>query len=301
LKREYRLIPEILSKFHIFDTHIHFFPEKLLTTIWQYFDRYYWPIYKKDTPENLGNFLIHENNVKNFLVINYAHKQGIARSLNDWTYKFCTTADRKAVAIPCGTIHPDDSNKSEEMSRLFEELGFAGIKLQLMVTDFHIWDKRMDIVYRKILEYNKVLIVHIGTGPSYSNYNLGQTINCPYVGVKHLLRFMTNYPDMKVIVPHLGAAEYEEMWSLIEKFPNIYFDTAMIGVKNNPAFNDGLDSFKNEQIYELSDRILFGSDFPNIPYKYENSIQGWLQREMEPSFYEKLFFRNAELLFSNYL
>ena len=75
----------------------------------------------------------------------------------------------------------------------------------------------------------------------------------------------------------------------------------MIGVKDNPAFNDGLDSFKNEEINELSDRILFGSDFPNIPYQYENSIQGWLQREMEPSFYEKLFFRNAELLFSDYL
>jgi predicted TIM-barrel fold metal-dependent hydrolase len=292
---------EKLSKYRLFDTHTHFFPEKLLTTIWQYFDKNYWPIYRKDTPENLVKFLTQEHNINHLLVLNYAHKKGIARLLNDWTSNFCKTSDRKGITIPFGTIHPDDQNNSEEIVRLFEELGFAGIKLQLMVTDFHIWDKRMDPVYEKILEYNKVLIVHIGTGPTYSNYNPGATMQCPFVGVKHLESFMEKYPRMKVIVPHLGAAEYEEMWSLTDEFPNLYFDTAMIGVKDNPAFDDGLSSFDNDLLYHISDRILFGSDFPNIPYDYQDSIQGWLHRDMEPFFYEKLFFRNAERLFNDFI
>ena len=89
--------------------------------------------------------------------------------------------------------------------------------------------------------------------------------------------------------------------TLTNQYPNLYFDTAMIGVKDNPAFDDGLSSFDNDLLYHISDRILFGSDFPNIPYDYQNSIQGWFQRDMEPSFYEKLFFRNAERLFNDFI
>ena len=159
----------------------------------------------------------------------------------------------------------------------------------------------MESVYEKILEFNRILIVHIGTGPTYSNFNPGKSIYCPYVGVKHLTQFLNSYPNIKIIVPHLGAAEYEEMWGLTHDFHNLYFDTAMIGVIDNPAFDDGLSSINNERLYEISDRILFGSDFPNIPYDYQNSIQGWLQRDMDQSFYEKLFFRNAEKVFSDYL
>ena len=294
-----QLASENSSKYRFFDAHTHFFPEKLLTAIWQYFDKNYWPIYRKDTPENLVEFLRQEHSIDHLLVLNYAHKKGIARSMNDWTFNFCSAPNRKGITIPLGTIHPDDENKSEEMVRIFDEFDFAGIKLQLMVTDFHIWDKRMHPVYEKITEYDKVLVVHIGTGPTYSNYNPGKEIQCPFVGVKHFERFMEKYPNMKVIVPHLGATEYQEMWALAEIFPNLYFDTAMIGAKNNPAFDDGLSKFDNELFYDISDKILFGSDFPNIPYDYQNSIQGWLDRDMEPSFYEKLFFLNAEKLFND--
>jgi predicted TIM-barrel fold metal-dependent hydrolase len=233
-----------------------------------------------------------------FLVLNYAHKKGVAPWLNKWTYDFCSEEDRKGIAIPFGTIHPEDEKKSEQMDIIFGSYGFEGLKLQLMVTDFHIWDKRMDTVYKKIIDYNKVLMPHIGTGPSYSNFHPGKTIECPFVGVKHLRKFLKNYPEMKIIVPHLGAAEYEEMWRLIEEYPNLYFDTAMIGVKNNPAFDDGLGLISNERFYNLADRLLFGSDFPNIPYGYHLGIEGWLDRGMKKDFYEKLFYSNAKKLFN---
>ena len=291
----------LFSSFLYFDNHTHFFPEKLFRTLWRYFDANYWPIYRKDAPENLAQALTSEYNVKHFLVLNYAHKKGIAQSMNNWTYEFCMAPNRKGVAIPFGTIHADDDNKANETDRIFKKLGFAGIKLQLMVTDFHIWDKRMEPVYQKILQYDKVLLVHIGTGPTYSNFNPGMTLQSPYVGFKHLRRFMENYPDMKVVVPHLGAEEYEKMWALTEEFHNLYFDTAMIGVKDNPAFDDGMTLVDDEKLYQISDRILFGSDFPNIPYSYHNSVLGWLERDMKHSFYEKLFFRNAETLFKEYL
>ncbi|MFX0084861.1 MAG: amidohydrolase family protein [Candidatus Hodarchaeota archaeon] len=287
------------SNIPYFDVHTHFFPPKLITTIWSYFEENYWPIYRKNTPENLAKILISEYNVEHFVVLNYAHKKGIARQLNDWTNEFCKNTKKRA--IPFGTIHPEDENKANEMDRIFDSFGFAGIKLQLMVTNFHIWDKHMDPVYQKITQYDRILLVHIGTGPSYSNFNPGMTTQCPYVGINDFNRFLQKYPEMKVVIPHLGADEYEEMWALVKKFPNLYFDTAMIGVKNNPAFDDKLTLIDDEKLYEISDRIMFGSDFPNIPYDYRNSILGWIERDMNYTFYEKLFFRNAESLFKEFI
>ena len=290
--------PTKLPSYPYFDTHTHFFPPKLLTKIWNYFEQNYWPIHKKDTPENLAQILYSEFHIEHFVVLNYAHKKGIAQEMNDWTHKFCK--DSRIKAIPFGTIHPDDDNRVNEMDRIFDNFGFAGIKLQLMVTDFHIWDKRMEPIYNKILQYDRILLVHIGTGPTHSNFNPGVTIQCPYVGFKHFRPFMQKYPEMKVIIPHLGANEYEDMWALVKEYPNLYFDTAMIGVKNNPAFDDKLTLIDDEKLYNISDRIMFGSDFPNIPYNYRNSVLGWFERNMNRTFYEKLFFRNAQSLFREY-
>jgi predicted TIM-barrel fold metal-dependent hydrolase len=268
--------------------------------IWQYFDTNYWPIHQKGSPESLVQTLLTDYDVKNFLVLNYAHKEGIAHALNDWTHSFCSTIT-KNHAIPFGTIHPDDKDRVLETERVLDTLGFAGIKLQLMVTSFHLSDDRMLPVYQKILDYNRVLIVHIGTGPSYSNFHPNMTLKCPYVGIRHLLPFLEQFPDLKVIVPHLGANEFHEMWELIDDFPNLYFDTAMIGVKDNPAFGDPLTSIENQELTQLADRLMFGSDFPNIPYKYQNAINGWLERDMDTSFYRKLFFENAQELFRDYI
>lgn len=289
------------NDFQYFDAHIHFFPQNLLDSIWKYFEDNYWPIYLKDTAENLALKLVSDFRVKHFLTLNYAHKSGIAHSMNDWTYSFCSSPQLKGTAIPFGTIHPGDEDRAEETDRILGELGFEGIKLQLMVTDFYVYDRRMKPIYDKIIEYDKVLLIHVGTGPTYTNYFPGTKLQSPYTGIKYLEHLMEDYPEMKVVVPHMGAEEYEAMWPLTKEYPNLYFDSAMICAKNNAAFDDEMCSVSDERLYEISDRILFGSDFPNIPYNYQNSVLGWLERGMDYSFYEKIFHKNAERLFPEYI
>ena len=283
--------------FEYFDMHTHFFPKKIFDAVWKYFDSYYWPVYLKDTAANLTHKLISDYKVRHFSVLNYAHKPGIAHSMNEWTRDFCSSSHLQGIAVPFGTIHAGDKKKALEMDLIFGEFGFAGIKLQLMVTDFHIWDQRMRPVYDKIMEYDTFLFVHIGTYPQPPR----EKFQFPYLGAIHLERFMGEYPEMKVIVPHLGADEYEPMWRLTKKYPNLYFDTAAIAVRDNTVLDDKMDRIHNEQIYEISDRILFGSDFPDIFWEYRNSILGWLEREMDYSFYEKMFYKNAAGLFSTYI
>ena len=61
-------------KYPLIDTHTHFFPQRMFERIWQYFDTNYWPIHQKGSPESLGQSLITDHGVRNFAVLNYAHK-----------------------------------------------------------------------------------------------------------------------------------------------------------------------------------------------------------------------------------
>ena len=54
---------------------------------------------------------------------------------------------------------------------------------------------------------------------------------------------------------------------------------------------------EKELIVSYQDKIFYGSDFPNIPYEYELSIQGLLNLDLERKVYEKIFYQNAKKAF----
>ncbi|MHA1486226.1 MAG: amidohydrolase family protein, partial [Promethearchaeota archaeon] len=60
---------------------------------------------------------------------------------------------------------------------------------------------------------------------------------------------------------------------------------------------DNMELPSEEELLSHEDRILFGSDFPNIPYDYSCSIEGLLNLNLPKSFYNKVFYENAKRIF----
>ena len=52
-----------------------------------------------------------------------------------------------------------------------------------------------------------------------------------------------------------------------------------------------------EELLSHEDRVLYGSDFPNIPYDYSCAIEGLLNLNLPKPFYEKVFYENAKRIF----
>ena len=72
----------------------------------------------------------------------------------------------------------------------------------------------------------------------------------------------------------------------------------MIYIPNN-IFRERKTKRPNpEDLLHYQDRILFGSDFPNIPYDYENSTRGLLDFELPRNFYKRVFYYNAKKMFN---
>ena len=275
--------------FEYIDMHTHFFPPSIFKAIWNFFEQpdkegnpQGWTINYKLSNDKLVDFLINKN-IKRFTTFNYAHKAGIADYINQWTFDFVKKHNQ---AIAFGCISPEDKNRVEQVQKIFEEYNFYGIKLQLLVQNFYPYDKRMFKIYKIILDHGKWINFHVGTAP-YKNQ---------YVGYKNFIKFLEKYPNINLIISHLGMYEFQKFFDLLDTYENLFLDTTMVYIP--------LDLFKkwhkeiklppSELLLSYQDRILFGSDFPNIPYEYEVSTKGLLDLGLPRKFYEDIFYNNAK-------
>ncbi|MFX1323428.1 MAG: amidohydrolase family protein [Promethearchaeota archaeon] len=277
--------------FRYIDAHSHFFPPQIFKAIWTYFERtdqngntQGWPVNYKLSTEELVHFL-EAQNVMAFTTYNYAHKKGVADFINEWVRNF---RSKYTNAIPFGCVWPDDDDRVDYIRKIIIEYDFLGIKIQPLVQEFYLDDERMYGVYDLILENGKWICFHAGTAP-YRN---------KYVGYKNFMKFLDKYPDINAIIAHMGAFEYRKFLRILDQHENLYLDTTMIFIPNNIFPERKSKQPKPEDLISYQDKILFGSDFPNIPYDYQMSTKGLLALDLPRSFYENVFFNNAQRIFN---
>ncbi len=268
-------------KYPIIDVHTHFFPEKMFKAIWKFFEAFGWDIAYKEKPDDLVKILT-DHGVVRHTTLNYVRQAGQAKEINEWTSAF---AKKYPSAIAFGTVHANDPDPWETVAPYIESGQFYGIKLQPLVSEFGLDDKRLIPVFEKIIEHEKVLIAHAGTAP-YAN---------DWLGIERLERLKKNLPGLTIVVAHMGAFEIDRTLDLLQKHDNIFVDTAMIFVDTD-LFETHPD-ISVETLESISDRILFGSDFPNFPYQYSESIDSILRLEVSDETKEKIFYKNAARLF----
>jgi predicted TIM-barrel fold metal-dependent hydrolase len=265
----------------IIDAHAHFFPQRLFEAIWAHFEGRDWPIAHKGDVDGLPGRLL-DHGVAGYTVLNYVSKAGQAKSLNEWTRKFC---EERPEAIPFCTLHVDDPDPWGTVAPYLEKHGFKGIKIQPLVCEFGVDDERLAPVLSRLVDLEKILVVHAGTAPRSS----------PRVGLERLTRALERHPGLKVILPHMGAYEVGRAFELLDQYPDLYLDTTMTFVDTD--LFDTHPDVEVSLIEEFSDRILFGSDFPNVPYPYTEALDSITRLGLTELTVEKLFFKNAARLF----
>ena len=120
----------------------------------------------------------------------------------------------------------------------------------------------LDAVWGMLAEAQVPVVVHCGSGP----YPGAFTGPGPISGV------LARHPRLTMIVAHLGAPEYREFLDLAGRYPGVHLDTTMAFT----AFMEHLAPFPaalRPRLAHAGDRILLGSDFPNIPYPYLHQLE----------------------------
>jgi predicted TIM-barrel fold metal-dependent hydrolase len=247
----------------VVDAHVHIFPRTLWAAIWQWFDAHAWPIrYRLGTREILG-FLL-DRGVAHVVALLYAHKPGIARDLNRYAAQKCGLFGDRVTAL--ATVFPGEPEAAGILGEAFG-LGLKGVKLHAHVQCFDMHSAALDAVCQVCADHGKPLVIHAGREPRSPAYRCDPHRTCSAAKVARLLE---NFPRLALCVPHLGADEFRAYQRLLERHDTLWLDTAM-------ALTDYLPFENRVPLADLrSDRVMYGSDFPSIPYAWDRELK-WLQ------------------------
>jgi predicted TIM-barrel fold metal-dependent hydrolase len=261
---------------NIIDFHVHLFPDKLFDAIWATFkSHYHWDVVHRLYYRQCIAYL-NDRGVSPLVYSNYAHKKGVARGLNDWN---ASLLDNHPDVYCFAAFHPDDDDCMDLARKILAHPQVLGFKLQLLVQDFYPYDERLFPLFELVSEKNKRLLFHVGTGP----------IRSQYVGVTNFIKALRRYPNLPATVAHLGAFEYREFFDLLDEHPRLFLDTAFVFLKSPPMrFNLG-----SEYLEKYRDRIVYGSDFPNLIFPRKEEITTLLEMGLSQEFYDNVFYNNG--------
>ncbi len=244
----------------LFDIHVHFMHPRVMAKVWAYFDGAgtlpagLWPIQYRGTDDERVEYL-RSMGVRRFTSLSYAHKPGIAGFLNDWTRGF---AERTPDTLWSATFFPEPE-AADYVPKLVDA-GVQVFKAHLQVGDFAADDPLLEPVWGALAESGTPIVLHAGSGPAPGRHT----------GPDGVARVLARHPELRLVIAHLGAPETMEFMDLAEGYPNVMLDTTI-------AFVDFWDQPTDPAIVRrlpgLQGRILFGTDFPNIPYEYAHQVE----------------------------
>lgn len=267
-------IPEWLADVGVaglVDLHTHFLPERVMRKVWQYFDEaetHYgvdWPIhYRYDEATRLK--VLRGIGVRTFAPLVYPHKAGMAEWLTRWAIDF---GGATPGAVPTATMYPE-----AEVTEYLTEAVRAGVrcvKAHVQVGGFDPRDPLLDDAWALLADAGVSVVIHCGHGP----------VAGAYTGLEVFAQVLERHPNLVAVLAHAGMPQYTAALELVERFDRVHLDTTMVGVE----FAENMAPLPSDwpaRLAGVADRVVLGTDFPNIPYPYARqlaAIAGWAQAD----------------------
>jgi predicted TIM-barrel fold metal-dependent hydrolase len=265
----------------IIDFHVHLFPDRMFDAIWEFFSKgYKWDVIYRMYYQDCIHYL-QERGVGKIVYSNYAHREGVAEGLNEWNMRIL---DENEDLYCFAAYHPGDDNALTIAKKVLAHPKVLGIKLHHLVQRFYPHDERLFPMYEMVIERGKRILFHVGTGP----------VGNEFVGLAEFIKLLERYPDLPANVAHMGAYEYQGFMDLLDLHPGLYMDTSFSFFREFQG--KGGYSVGNEALEKHKDRILYGSDFPNLILPRESEFETLLDYGLSQEFYEKVFYRNGAQL-----
>lgn len=268
----------------VVDAHVHLFPDRVFEALWRWFDTNAWPVrYQLPTPKII-DFLF-SRGVSQLVALHYAHKPGMARALNDYIAALCANEPR---IIGLATVFPGETGAVTILKDAFAK-GLRGVKLHCHVQCFSPDSQALNELYATCAEAHRPMVIHAGREPAGKGYQVDPYTLCAVERLEHVLK---NHPTLKVCVPHLGVDEFDGYAKLLERYDSLWLDTTMVAAGYFPFEPP-------RRLFDIRpDRILYGTDFPNIPYAWDREVKKLVDMRLSDAHEAAVLGQNALSLFS---
>ncbi|OBI22368.1 amidohydrolase [Mycobacterium sp. E2462] len=245
----------------VVDVHTHFMPKPVMDKVWKYFDDAGplvgrpWPIaYRTDEQQRLDT--LRAFGVRAFTSLVYPHKPQMAAWLNQWAKAF---ADATPDCLHTATLYPEPG--AEDYVREAVESGARVVKAHIQVGRYSPTDPLLDGAWGVIEDAGLPVVIHCGSGP----------VPGEYTGAEPVAALLTRHPRLRLVIAHLGMPEYADFLDLADRHDEVRLDTTMAFT---PFMEETMPFPASEygRLRAHADRILFGSDFPNIPHGFLDAM-----------------------------
>ena len=149
------------------------------------------------------------------------------------------------------SIDPTQDSWEREMLEGKDELGLCGIKLLPMYAGFRPDESRLDPLWSFAQKHKLPVLLHSGT-----TFVSQAPIECTLP--RHLDSVAIRFPDVKIVLAHLGHPYAAECVAIIRKHPNCFADISALYYRPSQFYQ----SLMLVQEYGVWDKLLFGTDYP---------------------------------------
>ena len=267
----------------LIDVHAHFHPPAIERAVWRVFDQAgpligrEWPIrYRQPVEERVA--LLRSFGVRRFTTLPYAHKPGVAGFLNDWSRDFAASVPE---AVWSATFYPEPE-AGDYVAGLVAD-GVEIFKVHQQVGGFHLDDPLLAPVWGTLQDAGTPVLVHAGSGP----------VGTEFTGPASMSRLLTSYPRLTVVVAHLGAPECLDFARLATRYDHVHLDTSMAV---SPFFGDHLGTEVVAALADLQPRVLWGSDFPTLPFPYVDQLEALAALDLGDDWLRDVLWHNGAAL-----
>ena len=168
---------------------------------------------------------------------------------------FCQVAKDNPQLIPYIGIDPllmSAKDATDHLRDMVENHGAKGIKLHSIIQRFMMGDEIMWPIYQTCLDLDIGIVAHSGKARGDLQYGDPESFVPVYKA----------FPDLKLIMAHLGCGSWRQTREVAEALPNAMFDCCEImewaGRGSSPSIRELAQLIKDVG----PERVMMGSDFP---------------------------------------
>ena len=149
------------------------------------------------------------------------------------------------------SVDPGEGDYMKELERTHRELGAKGIKLGPIYQGVHPLDDRYRSIYSYAQKHDLPILIHMAT-------TFSSSVPLDYARPIHMDQAAIEYPDLKIVLAHLGHPWSGETIAIIRRHANVYADLSALYYRPWQFYN----TMRLLVEYGCSHKVFFGSDYP---------------------------------------
>lgn len=175
---------------------------------------------------------------------------------------------------------------AQQARRAVNDLGVLGFHFHPIMGRYSVDDPAIAPLFEEINGLGVPILVDVGTTGMGAGMPGGSGAQIAHAHPLALDRLAANFPHLAIVAAHPGWPWVDEMTAVALHKGNVYWDLSGWAPKHFPG------TLKTDIRGRLQDKVMFGSDYPSIPF--DRLLREWDELGYEDAIMHKVFHENAE-------